>query len=78
LEVPPRLGEGPKEKYSVVGKNWGHDEAEMEFGRKRAKMKRRGLRMVLEKVRRRRLYCLSLVRLMVLFFYFNCYFLFVI
>jgi len=42
-------------------------------GRRRAEMKRRGLRIALEKVKKRELYHLSPVRLVVLF-YFNCYF----
>ena len=78
MKVSSGLGKGPGEKHSIVGENWGHNGAEMELGRKRAEMKRRGLRMVLGKVKRRGLHCLPSVRLMVLFFYFNCYFLFVI
>ena len=43
---------------------------------RRIKMMRKGLRMALGKVKRRKLCYLSLVRLVVLFFFFNCYFLF--
>ena len=39
-------------------------------------MKRRGLRMALGKVKKRGFHCLPSIRIVVLFFFFNCYFLF--
>ena len=45
---------------------WSRDIIKKErMGRQRAEMKRRGLRVALEKVKRRRLYCLFSVRIMV-------------
>ena len=44
--------------------------------KRRVEMKRRGPRIALGKVKRRRLHYLPSVRIVVLFFFFNCYFLF--
>ena len=32
-EVPPGLGGGPGEEHGPIGEDWGHDGAEMGFGR---------------------------------------------
>ena len=44
--------------------------------RRRMEIRKEGLRIALEKVKRRGLHRLPSVRIVVLFFFFNCYFLF--
>jgi len=34
-KVPLRFGKGPKEKYSLVGEDWGHSGTEMGLGKRR-------------------------------------------
>ena len=59
-----------------MGPQWSRDGAlKKRMRRKKAEMRRRGPRMAPGKVKRRGLHYLPPVRLVVLFFFFNCYFL---
>jgi len=59
-----------------LGPQWSRNGAlKKRMRRKKAEMRRRGPRMAPGKVKRRGLYYLPPVRLVVLFFFFNCYFL---
>jgi len=65
-----RARRGAWPNWRELGPQWSRDRAQKKrVGRRKTEMKRRSPRMALEKVRRRELCCLPLVKLVVLFFF---------